>query len=151
MRTELEILMSKQHDMFVAIIGVIIAFLSPIIPLLLLVGGAIALDTITGVWKAKRLNEKITSKKLSRIISKMLLYQLAIILFFVMDKYIIGDFVGMFTHIPLVLTKLMSLTFSYIELKSIDENYEAMTGKSFWKSLKEMLHRAKAIKKDIED
>jgi phage-related holin len=47
----------------------------------------IAIDTFTGIWKAKKLKEKITSRKLSGIISKLALYEITVIMFFLIDRF----------------------------------------------------------------
>jgi hypothetical protein len=133
------------------ILGILFAFITPIIPLILIVGAAILLDTIFGIRRAKKLKEKVTSRKLSALVSKMVLYQSAVIGFFVIDKFILGDFILMFTAIPLVLTKLVTVTLLYIECKSINENYYIISGISMWSKFKEMLKRTKEIKNDIED
>jgi len=134
-----------------AIAGIIIAFLTPIIPLLIIIGAAIFFDTIFGIICAKKRREKITSRKLSKLISKMLLYNLSVVTFFCIEKFIIGDFLKIVTDIPLVLTKLVATTLLFIESKSIIENLELITGKNYWKLFKEMLQRTKEIKKIIDN
>lgn len=81
----------------------------------------------------------------------MVLYQAALILFFAMEKYILEDFVMMFTSIPLFLTKMVAATLAFIELKSINENYEIISGISLWDKFKELLSRGKELKKDLSD
>lgn len=145
------ILATKGKLILTTLLGLLLAFLTPVIPLILTILAAILFDTATGIWKSKKLKQKITSKLMSKIISKLFLYEGALILFFVIDKFMMGDFIALFMDIPLVLTKLVAMVFIYIELKSINENIEEVTGKGFWKYLKEMLHRAKDIKEDIKD
>jgi hypothetical protein len=81
----------------------------------------------------------------------MVLYQSSVILFFMMEKFILMDFIIIFTSIPLFLTKIITITLCSIELKSIDENYQAVSGKSIWKGFKELVARTQEIKKDISD
>jgi multisubunit Na+/H+ antiporter MnhG subunit len=130
---------------------VLSAFLLPIKPLIILVGLCIFLDTIFGVWKAKKTNNKITSKGLSSIVSKMVLYQSAVILFFALEKFLVGDFILLFTSIPLFLTKVIATLLVGIELTSISENIEEATGVSVWQRIKIMLGRVKEIKNDVND
>jgi hypothetical protein len=130
---------------------VLSAFLLPIKPLIILVGLCIFLDTIFGVWKAKKTNNKITSKGLSSIVSKMVLYQSAVILFFALEKFLVGDFILLFTSIPLFLTKVIATLLIGIELTSISENIEEATGVSVWQRIKIMLGRVKEIKNDVND
>lgn len=132
-------------------INIILAFLLPIKMLIVLVGLMIVLDTITGLWKAKKTKEKITSKKLSRVISKMVLYQVALITFFILDKFIFGELVGAFTSIPHLLTKVVAVFFVGVELISINENVNGIYGFNLFKMFRNMLSRAKEVRKDIDD
>ena len=129
-----------------AILGILLAFFLPIVPLLLIVGAAIALDTIFGIVRAKKLGEPVTSRKMSKLISKMVLYNAAVVLFFCIERYILGGIIGAFTEIPLILTKLVTATLLFIEITSISESYEAITGVSLWGKFKAMVARTKEIK-----
>lgn len=108
-------------------------------------------DTITGIMKAYKKKNAITSKKLSQIISKMVLYQSAIVLFFVIESFILGEFIGLAFGIKFLITKIVAGLLCFIELKSIDENFKAITGNSLWQKFKEALERTKEIKEDIND
>ena len=146
-------LLTTLKSQLAGVISIILAFLFPIRGLIIAVGLAIVLDTIIGIFKAKKLNgwNSVSSKKLSAIISKMFLYQGAIILFYMMDKFILGEFIALFIGVPLFLTKVLAATLCFIEIKSIDENIEIITGKSVWNRFKEMLTRAKEAKNEIQD
>ncbi len=133
------------------IFGIVLTFLTPIKPLILIVGVAIALDTFYGVRRAKKTGEKVTSRKLSKIISKMVLYQSAVILFFCVEKFILGDIIGLFTNIPLILTKIVTTVLLYIEATSISESYEIMYGVSLWKKFKELIRRTGDTKQQLQD
>lgn len=133
------------------IFSVLLAFIVPIKPLMLIVGFSIFIDTIFGIVKARKLKQKVISKKLSRIVSKMVLYELAILLFFCIEKYIIGDFIGLITSIPLILTKIVTATLVTIEIVSINENYEVISGVNIWSKFKSFLMKGKELKEDIKD
>lgn len=151
MKEQVLILMSVIKASLIKVLLIIAAFLLPIKPLILIVGVCIAIDTLFGIWRSKNKKEKITSRKLSAIISKMVLYQSAIILFFAIDVFLLGDIIGIFTDIPLLLTKLVAIFFVYIELKSMNESFVSVKGYSIWSKVKEMLKRAKSIKSEFED
>ena len=125
------------------------AFLMPIKPLMILVGLMIILDTIFGIWKCKKQGTEITSKGLSSIVSKMVLYEAAVILIFALEKFMLGEFVLLFTAIPLFLTKVVATLLVGIELTSMSENFKGATGISIWQKIKVMLGRAKDIKNDV--
>ena len=126
-----------------AIGGIILSFLTPIIPLILIVGGAIVLDTLTGVYKSKKKDIPITSKGYRSIVSKMVMYNAAVILFFCIETYILQDIIGLLTDINLILTKVVTTTLLFIEVKRINENYEEVTGVDAFKEFKKLLKRSK--------
>lgn len=128
---------------------ILITFLTPIVPLILMVGLAIFLDTIFGIWRSYRLGVLITSKKMSQLVGKMVLYQSAVILFFCVDKYILYDVTSIFTNIELFLTKLVSLTLITIEFQSINENYKQISGINLWDKFKNILKRGNEVKGEI--
>jgi hypothetical protein len=129
----------------------VITFLLPIKGIILTVGLMIVADTVTGIFKAKRKGESITSRKLSSLVSKMCLYQSAVVLFYMIETYILSNIISLFVDVNLILTKLVAITLILIEIKSIDENVKAITGKSFIKKFKLMIMRAKELKNEIDD
>jgi hypothetical protein len=137
----------------ISVLAIFMAFVAPIKGLLIAVGFAIVLDTVFGLIKAKKLNgwKSVSSRKLSQIVSKMVLYQSAVILFYFIDLFIMGDFIKIFSGIPFFLTKLIGALLCFIELKSIDENVKIITGSSLWDRFKEMLSRGKEIKSELSE
>lgn len=129
---------------------VIAAFLAPIYGIMLTVGVCILADTVMGVWKAKKLKETITSRKLSQIISKMFLYQATVMLIYAVDKFILDGIIQQFFTVPLLATKMVALTLISIELFSMDENFRAVKKKGFWDYFKELSARAKQIKDETD-
>jgi hypothetical protein len=123
----------------------------PVYGMLLAVGCAILFDTITGVWKSRKQGKPITSRGLSQIISKMFLYQLTVILFFLIDWFILNSIVKTIFSVDLLLTKIMALVLVSVEVVSINENYKAVRGVDLWASLKNLISRAKEIKKDSDE
>lgn len=149
MKLQLYILLENIRLSFAKLLAVVGAFFLPISGILFLVGFAIFIDTLTGIWKAKKLKIKITSRKLSAIISKLFLYELAVIGFYLIDFWILNDIVKQFFSVPLMLTKILSLVLVSIEVMSINENYFAIRQISIWDSMKSLFARAKEIKNDI--
>lgn len=149
MKNQLLLLLTTLQSKPLIMFSSILSFLLPVANILLLVGFAITLDTLTGVWKSIKTGDKITSRKLSSIISKMLLYQSTILLFFMLDVFILDEIVLSFFNIHLLTTKILGLTLFSIELVSINENYKKVMNVDLWSSLKNMLSRAKEIKGDI--
>ena len=133
------------------LLGIIGAFFLPISGILFLIGFAIFVDTLTGIWKSKKLNIPITSRKLSAIISKLFLYELAVIGFYLIDFWILNDIILTFFSVPLMLTKILALTLVSIEVMSINENYISIRKISIWDSLRNLFLRAKEIKQDLNE
>ena len=149
MRLQLAILLSTIKQSMVQLLAVIGAFFLPISGILFLIGFSIVIDTITGVWKAKKLKVKITSRKLSAIVSKLMLYEVAVIGFYLIDFWILNDIILKFFSVPLMLTKILSLILVSIEVMSINENYKAVKGIDIWQGMKNLFARAKEIKTDL--
>jgi hypothetical protein len=150
MKLQLAILLSSIQKSFLQLLAVISAFFLPITGILFLIGFAIVVDTLTGIWKSKKLGLPITSRKLSAIISKLMLYEVAVIGFYLIDKFILNDIILQFFSVPLMLTKILSLVLCSIEVISISENYKAVKGIDIWSAFKNLLQRSKEIKKDID-
>ena len=129
------------------------AFITPIAPLLLTVGAFIGFDTLTGIMKAYKKGgwKAINSKDASQFISKSVLYVSAVILFYTLETFIVGDFLVLLISVKYFLTKVIATTLCIIELKSIDENYTDMYGYSIWSRFKDILRRAKETKEEIKE
>jgi hypothetical protein len=128
----------------------LLLFFAPIQGLLISVGTAIALDTIFGISKAIKLNQKITSRKLSNIVSKFVLYQAAVLLIFTIDVFLLGEFFRLWFSIPYFFTKVVTIILIFIEAVSIKENFEEAFNVDVLKMLKKFLKRSIDIKEDID-
>jgi len=131
--------------------SILLSFFLPIQGILIGIGFAISLDTFTGIWKAIKKEESITSRKLSRLISKTLLYESAIMLFYVMDYFIINELVSQLFSVPFLVTKCVALVLFSIEAISINENIKEITGEDIWSRAKALLSRIKEIKQDVDE
>jgi hypothetical protein len=126
---------------------------APIYGLLVAVGAAIILDTFTGIFKAIKLHgfKSIRSRKLSNIVSKMFLYEVCILFLFLMDKFLLNEFIIRTFGIEFMFTKICAILLMFIELVSIKENIEEAFGIEIWSIIKKLLNRAKEIKSDIDE
>ena len=133
------------------IIAVCLAALMPIKPLILLVGVCISLDTFFGIYRAIKQRKKITSRALSEVISKMALYEFALILFYFIDSIILNDIAKSFTPVDLFITKMVAAVLVSVEVLSILENIKLATGHDFIGMAKKTLRRGKSFKNEVED
>jgi hypothetical protein len=81
MKTQFYLLIYTIKNSALKLITICFSFFLPISGILGLLLALIISDTATGIWKAKHLKQEITSRKLSAIISKLLLYELTVIFF----------------------------------------------------------------------
>ena len=149
MKLQLFLLLYSIKNSALKLTTIIFSFFLPIAGILGLLFTLILADTATGIWKAKHLKEKITSRKLSTIISKVLLYELCVILFYLIDYFILNDIVLTVFSVPLMLTKILALVLASIEIMSISENWRIVKGVNLWQSAKLLFTRAIDIKNDI--
>jgi len=122
-----------------------LAVVSPIKPLIYVAILAILLDTSFGIWRSVKKGgwKAFKSRRLSHTISKSFLYTLAIMFVFLVEKYIASNLVAHFIAIDLLMTKVTAFFCVFVEVVSINENYESVTGKNILKSLKNFVLRAK--------
>lgn len=125
----------------------------PIYGILIAVATAVILDTFTGIFKSIKLKgwSSIRSKKLSHIVSKMLLYEICILLLFIIDKFILNEFMLKWLGVNYMFTKVCAILLIFIELVSIKENIEEAYNIEIWKMLKKAFLRAKEVKDDIDE
>lgn len=138
---------------FLYLFASICIFLAPIQGLMIAVGFAIVLDTFFGIYRSVKVKgwKFITSRRLSEIISKMLLYQLCMICTYVIDFFLLSEILHHFFSIEFMATKIVAMLLIFIETVSIKENFEKATGHDVWALLKSALGRAKEVKDSITD
>lgn len=111
---------------FTLTIGWLIIYFLPIVPFILIVGFFVLADTITGIIAAHHRGEEITSKRFRSVVSKYIVYGVAVCVAHVIQRQFFYDFPAM---------KLISGLIAYSELLSIDENIKDITGFSFFKTI----------------
>ena len=109
----------------------ILAILAPIQTAILGVGFLIAADLITGIVAAYKRGEPIRSERLKNTAVKMLVYNLLLTSSFIAETYLTP-------WIPFTNVALSFL--AIIEVKSLGENFQSITGISFVTYLKSYLN-----------
>ncbi len=100
-----------------------VAFFAPMLYAFVLIIILVFVDTFTGIMKAGRKNvSNISSKKAFALIPKITFYCLLCIVAHATQLYVIPE-------VPFL--KLSLIGISFIEIKSIDENFRALFGFSF--------------------
>jgi hypothetical protein len=100
---------------------------------MLTIGFLVAADMVVGIWKALKLKQRIRSRRMSDTITKLLLYQIAIMSGFLIESFIIAELIP--------ITKLVATVIAVIEFKSIIESIESVTGKDLWSKIKSIIGR----------
>jgi len=135
------------------LLAALLLFFAPIQQLVMVVGLAIMLDTFTGIYKSVKLNgwKSIRSRKLSNIISKLVLYEVSIILLYPIDKFLLNELLLNVVSVQFFSTKIACVLLILVELTSIKENIEAALKINIWQVLKKAINRAKELKGDIDE
>jgi len=87
----------------------------------------IAVDLVTGIMAARKRGEPISSSALRRTISKIFVYETAVMISYVTEHYMVPDL------LPLV--KMASTMIAVVELRSIYENLNSISGEQLLKTL----------------
>lgn len=104
-----------------------LAALAPIKPVMITVGILIISDLITGIWAARKRGEPITSAALGRTVSKMVVYQTAVVTGFLLQKYLLAD------AMPIV--NIVGGIIGMVEFKSFVENANAIVDGDIMKEI----------------
>lgn len=117
---------------FKAISVALLSVFAPIEPLMLAVGILILMDLITGLFKAIKLKQALTSNRLKDTIIKMVVYQAGLITGFILETNLLPG-------IPFV--KIVSGLIGTTEGLSIFENIRDATGLDVIEKFKSFLTR----------
>ena len=128
------------------------AVLSPVMPMIYIAMAAIFIDTCFGIWRSVKKGgwKAFKSRRLSHTISKSLLYGGAIMFTFLIEKYIAGDIIANFISVELIMTKVFAFFCVMVEIKSINESYESVTGKNVLAALRKFITRTKENLDDLK-
>lgn len=127
----------------------VFTFFSPVQGILIAVGIAIMADTITGIYKCKKLKQPIVSKRLRQVANKMAIYEAAVVLFWLMDHYLLSEFFKIWFSVDYFFTKIIALVLIFTEMVSIKENIEEAHAFSIIRMVRSLLKSGKEIKEDI--
>jgi len=135
------------------LLAALVLFFAPIQQLVMVVGLAILFDTFTGIYKSVKLTgwKSIRSRKLSNIISKMVLYEISIIVLYPIDKFLLNELLLNVVSVQFFSTKVACVLLILVEITSIKENIEAALKINIWKNLKNLINRAKEISNNVDD
>jgi len=128
----------------------IVIFFAPIAWMVFLVGLATIVDTCFGIWRVRNKKEKFSSKLLRKgLVPKVTSYVSMILILFTIDFHLVNELTKTVIDIEFISTKLLALALLYIEVKSMDESWEAVRGYSFLDKILTSIKRVKKIKNEV--
>lgn len=104
-----------------------VAVFAPIKAVILVTGLLIFADLITGILAARKKGQKITSAGLRRTVTKIFIYNAAIMLGFLAETYMLDGFIPV--------SKIASGLIAVVELASLYENLNVLHGSNIFKQL----------------
>ncbi len=117
---------------------VILSIFAPIHSIIIAAFALITIDFVTGIMAAMKQKLPITSSEMKRTVGKLFLYELAIIMSFIAEKYLLGD--------TMPVSKLVAGFIGATELKSVLENIDIMNGQSLFGAMVAKLAQTQADK-----
>jgi hypothetical protein len=108
------------------------------------------IDTSFGIWKAKKLGEKLSSRAFRKgFVPKLLSYIGVVMAVYGSDVFIINTLIYKIVDIEFMATKIIALTLIINEAKSMDESWEAVKGYSFIDKTIEHINNLKKVKNQL--
>ena len=150
--------MKQTLNEFLLSIGLsLLTFFAPAAGILLVVIGFVFLDILTAYCRVnKQRKEGIKVRWTSRgfirgFLPKLIGYTSLILLFFMLDTFLLNEFVKYVFPIQNLSTKVISLGLIYAEIKSIDENWKVMFGKGLMKYIMDLINFGKNVKNNLKE
>lgn len=116
---------------FESLIIISVAALAPIHTVLIVVGVLVVLDLITGIWASIKKGSKFSSAKLRDSISKLIIFQIAVISAFILERYLLADL--------LPVSKMVAGIIGLVEATSLFENLNVIYGRNIFQSVVDKL------------
>ncbi len=104
-----------------------VAALAPIQAVLISVLVLIIADLVTGMWAAHKRGEAVTSAVMRRTVSKIFVYEIAVICGFLLETYLLSSLVPV--------SKLVAGVIGLVEFKSILENCNSILGQNLFQTV----------------
>ena len=123
-------------DIYTSILAFLVVFFSSLQESLWAIGFLIMVDTCVAIWASWKNHgvASITSRKAGRIITKIILYPLAIIVAKVAEQYLVPE-------VPFI--KVTTGIVATVEVKSIYEKISLLLGFDLWQRIKKVLWKDK--------
>lgn len=117
-----------------------VAVFAPIQASMTMAAVLIAADLVVGIWAAHKRAEKLSSSGLRRTVTKILVYESAIMLGFLTETYMLGGY--------LPVARLITAMIAGVELKSILESLDEINGTPIFATVITKLGSSNDTRKD---
>lgn len=111
----------------------VLAIFAPIKGAIIAVGVLTFSDLILGIIAAKKRGEKITSGKLRQTVSKLVIFEVCLLLAFITEFYLLGSL--------LPISKIAAAYIGIVEFQSIVENLNEINGSPVFTRLIKLLNK----------
>lgn len=124
----------------------LLTVIAPVKPMVLVAIFAIFIDTCFGIWRSVKKSgwSSFRSRRLSDTVGKSLIYSGGIFFTFLIERFIAGDIIAHFIAVDLLMTKFVAFFCVVVEVKSINESYEDVTGKNVLQAMRRFVTRSKS-------
>ena len=131
---------------------VFLAFISPLLPLALLVTFASVIDTFVGRWYARQTNVLVTSRKTRLgLMRKLIIYFTALVFSYLVDRFMINEITRNYIWFDFAFTKFVATLLIWIEYTSVDEKIKWVKGKGITDRIVEFGRALKSLIKFKDD
>jgi hypothetical protein len=131
---------------------IFLAFISPLLPLALLVTFASVIDTFVGRWYARQTNVIVTSRKTRLgLMRKLIIYFTALMFSFLVDRFMINEIARNYIWFDFAFTKFVATLLIWIEYTSVDEKIKWVKGKGITDRIIEFGRALKSLIKFKDD
>lgn len=119
--------------------------IAPVKPMVLVALFAIFIDTCFGIWRSVKKSgwSSFKSRRLSDTVGKSLIYSGGIFFVFLIERFVAGDIIAHFISVDLLMTKFVAFFCVVVEVKSINESIEDVTGKNILQAMRKFVTRSK--------
>ena len=121
----------RMKDYITGLLVSTVAVFAPIQAVLIVTGILIFADLITGVMAARKKGQPITSAGLRRTVTKIAIYNTAIVVGFLAETYMLDGFIP--------ISKIASGLIAVVEMSSLYENLNVLNGSNIFNALIERL------------
>lgn len=152
MKPEMQDVNATNKEILLNILGLILAYFSPVTGIFLMLIFAALTDHFVGVWKAVKKKEKVSFLwGVLTSFTKAFQYSLIVAVVFMVEKYALNDLIKQFLKIEAQFlgVKLTGLALALLELRSINKHFKEVKGFGLFSAIFEGTGKARKLVNEI--